>query len=160
MKDLIPLSKLDASDVKSDLRRDLPSGKANRLMRLLEREAIDEPCTLDRIEVLCEDYQLEWIWVEDQLTKLANRGIIVFPRPWSIQLVQEASAGSASVTKMDISKEIKVLLRKSGGEMHFDELVKNFTSKGISRESIEGSLDQLMNRGEIYQPRSGLISLI
>ncbi|NHI83004.1 MAG: hypothetical protein EAX81_01685 [Candidatus Thorarchaeota archaeon] len=160
MKELIPLTKLRASDVKSNLRQDLPSGKARRLMRLLENEATEKACTLDRIELLCAEYQLDWAWVEHQLTKLANRGVIVFPRPWSIRLVQIASASSKSDLKIDASKEIIVLLKKAGGEMLFDEIVKHFALADVGIDSVEESLDHLMSRGEIYEPKSGMISLI
>lgn len=160
VRDLIPPSKLSVDDVKGSPRRDLPSGKGKRLMRLLEREAADAACTLDEIESLCDEYQLEWQWVEEQLAKLANRGILVFPRPWSVQLVRESSRKSDTRKNVDISKEIVVLLKEFGGEILFDELVKHFASADIDMDSIIESLDRLMNRGEVYEPRSGLISLV
>ncbi len=157
---LIPQDRLKTQDVESSIETTLPSGKGNRLMRLLEKEAKDDACSLDRIESLCKEYYLDWAWVEEQLTKLSNQGLVVFPRPWTVRLVQESSRRMESKTSIDVSKEILTLLKESGGEIHFDRLVKHFGEMGVSPSSVESSLNSLMNRGVIYEPRPGLVSLI
>jgi hypothetical protein len=157
---LMPPNQLKSQDVESSTETTLPSGKSKRLMRLLEKEAKDEACALDRIESLCKEYHLDWIWVEDQLTKLSNRGLVVFPRPWTVKLVQEPVGEMEVTTSIDVSKDILELLRKSGGEIYFDALAKHFAEMGVSVASVESSLNSLMNRGAIYEPRPGLVSLI
>jgi hypothetical protein len=160
LQSLIPSDELRSKDVESTGESVLPSGKGKRLMRLLEKEAKSKPCSLDRIESLCKEYHLDWVWVEDQLTKLSNRGLVVFPRPWTVKLVQESAKESGTEITVDVSKDILELLKKSGGKLHFDELVEHFGGRGVSVSSVESSLNNLMNQGSIYEPRSGLVSLI
>ena len=67
-------------------------------------------------ESMCKSYQLDWSWVEDQLTKLANQGVIIFPRPWSVQLVQTTEKKEDEITSQrDVTDEILAFLRSQGG---------------------------------------------
>ena len=157
---LMPSEQLESHDVESSSETELPSGKGKRLMRLLEKEAKDDACTLDRIETLCMEYHLEWAWVEEQLIKLSNRGLVAFPRPWTVKLVQEPVGEMESKTSIDVSKEILEVLKNSGGKIPFDALAKHFGELGVNVSSVESSLNSLMNRGVVYEPRPGLVSLI
>ncbi|MFW9846619.1 MAG: hypothetical protein ACFFD6_07720, partial [Candidatus Thorarchaeota archaeon] len=84
---LLPSKQVRKKDIFAKEEGELPSRKSQRLMKLLEKEAKTNPCSLDRIADVCSDYQLDWSWTEDQINKLANRGELIFPRPWMIQLV-------------------------------------------------------------------------
>ena len=137
---LLPPEKLSLKDVIDKSEEGLPTGKSKRLLELLEREASKSACSLDRIAELCPEYQLDWLWVEDQINKLSNRGTLIFPRPWTVQLVG--------------------WIQERGGEAEVVHVVEHFEELGISKESVESSLDRLMNQGVIYVPKTGLIGLV
>ncbi len=162
VRELVPSEPIDAGDISDDSEgRELPTGKTKRLMKLLEREARRQSCSLNRIEELSSKYQLEWDWVEEQLTKLGNRGILIFPRPWSVKLVGTSGENSEDVTReVDVSKSILRLLREHGGRLPVRRIVKHYSKESISENSVFSSLDRLMNSGDIYQPEPGIVSLI
>lgn len=87
IKELVPNDTLVAEDLASVMSTVPSGGKMRRLMSLLENEASTKPCTLGRFEDLCNSLSLDWAWVESQLMKLSNEGSLIFPRPWTIQLV-------------------------------------------------------------------------
>lgn len=88
--ELVPNNKLTAENLTSVIGTVPSGGKMKRLMGLLEKEASAKPCTLGRFEELCNTLALDWTWVEDQLMKLSNEGSLIFPRPWTIQLITES----------------------------------------------------------------------
>jgi hypothetical protein len=156
---LLPKEPVRVEDISSgDKAR--PPGKRKRLMKLLRKEARESQCSLDRIEELCPEYELDWNWVEGQLGGLANNGTLIFPRPWSVQLVvTDDTAKSKETTSRDVTMEILALLQESEEPLRVRDLVKRFGEKGISEKSVETSLEKLMQKGEIFEPRSGHVSL-
>jgi hypothetical protein len=156
----LPPERLSVKDVIDKSEEELPSGKSRRLLELLEREASDSACSLDRIAELCPEYQLDWLWVEDQLNKLSNRGTLIFPRPWTIQLVSGPSKEKTKPPLVDVTKEIVDWIQEMGGEAEVVDVVDHFEKLGVSKESVESSLDRLMNQGVIYLPKVGLIGLV
>jgi hypothetical protein len=162
VQELVPTETISAEDLSDDSEEsELPAGKTKRLMTLLEREAREKSCSLDRIEELSPDYQLEWDWVEEQLTKLGNRGTLVFPRPWSVKLVGTSSDGSEEDSReVDVSKDILRLLKEQDGRLSVRKLIAHYGKKSVSENSVFTSLDRLMNSGDIYQPKPGLVSLV
>jgi DNA replicative helicase MCM subunit Mcm2 (Cdc46/Mcm family) len=107
------------------------------------------------------EYELEWKWVEGQLEKLSNNGTLLFPRPWSVLLVatEEKDVSSDSKSK-DVTVEILALLSESKRPLKVSELIRIFEEKGISETSVESSLEKLMRRGEIFEPKSGQVQLV
>ena len=158
--DFLPPEELSITDVIDKSDAEIPSGKSKRLLELLEKEASDSACSMDRIAELCPDYQLDWLWVEDQLNKLSNQGTLIFPRPWTVQLVGVLSKEKTSPRLVDVTKEIVEWIQGRGGEVEVVDIVKHFGELGISKESVESSLDRLMNQGVIYLPKVGLIGLV
>ena len=158
---LMPKDPVRASDISDGKSEPSPLGKRKRLMTLLEKEAKKSPCSLDRIEGLCLDYELDWKWVEGQLEKLSNNGTLIFPRPWSVLLVvsEEKDVDSDSASK-DVSVEILALLHGSERALRVTEIIKIFGEMGISETSVESTLEKLMQRGEIFEPRSGQVQLV
>jgi hypothetical protein len=135
------------------------SGKGARLMLLLQKET-SKPCSLGKLEELCSKYQLEWSWVEQQILKLANSGQVIFPRPWQVQLVGKLEQEPDTAQNIvDVSKEILLVL-KERGSMKIANLWKYFEAKGVSQESVESSLEGLMKKGEIFEPRQGTVKLV
>jgi hypothetical protein len=159
VRTLLPPERLSVKDVIDKSEEDLPSGKSKRLLKLLEREASESACSLDRIAELCPEYQLDWLWVEDQLNKLSNQGTLIFPRPWTVQLVG-VPTGKTKPSLVDVTKEILVWIQDKGREAKTIDVIKHFEKLGISQESVESSLDRLMNQGAIYVPKAGLIGLV
>ena len=157
---LLPLEKLGAKDVVDRTEDEQSSGKSQRLLHLLEKEASEGACSLDRIAELCPEYELDWQWVEDQLNKLSNRGILIFPRPWTVQMVDVTPEESDKQPLVDVTKAILERMQELGGEAKVDDMIEHFTLKGISQESVETSLDRLMNQGAIYVPKTGKIGLV
>jgi len=156
---LIPERRLHAEDISKGIDAPVPSGKRRRLMQLLEKEAIDNPCTLGRIEGLCGAYQLDWNWVETQLTNLANHGTLIFPRPWLIQLVKSKTEETkTSSSKMDVSDAILVLLEEKGNRLQVDQIIAHFQLEGVSEDSVVASLERLMREGGIFEPKPGVVS--
>jgi DNA replicative helicase MCM subunit Mcm2 (Cdc46/Mcm family) len=160
VKVLLPSEKLSVKDVVGKSDDDMPSGKTQRLLKLLEKEASESECSLDRIAEICPTYQLDWRWVEDQLNKLANRGILIFPRPWTVKLVDSPTEDKAKVPLVDVTKDILLRLQELGGEARVDDVIEHFEQMGILQESVEASLDRLMNQGAIYVPKTGTIGLV
>lgn len=159
VKALLPPEKLNAKDVIDKSGYDLPSGKTQRLLKLLEKEASEKDCSLDRIAEICPEYQLDWQWVEDQLNKLSNRGILIFPRPWTVKLV-DSPEKAVKTPVVDVTKEILLRIEELGGEARVDDIIEYLIQLGVSQESIEASLDRLMNQGVIYVPKTGTIGLV
>lgn len=158
---LLPSKQFRRRDVVARDESDLPSGKSQRLMKLLEKEARLSPCSLDRIADVCPDYQLDWSWTEEQINKLANSGEIVFPRPWTIQLVGMSGEDSESKKQIiDVSHDILQRLKEVGGRSKVVEMIEHFKRRGVTEESVEASLDKLMNQGAIYVPKAGQIGLV
>ncbi|MFX0053880.1 MAG: hypothetical protein ACFFAX_05710 [Promethearchaeota archaeon] len=160
VRGLLPPEKLSMKDVIDKSEEEIPSGKSKRLLELLKREASDSACSLDTIAELCPDYQLDWLWVEDQLNKLSNQGTLIFPRPWTVQLVGVPSKEKTKPSLVDVTKEIVDWIQRKGGETELDDVVEHFEELGIPKESVEASLDRLMNQGVIYLPKAGLIGLV
>ncbi|MCK4279803.1 MAG: hypothetical protein KAW94_04445 [Candidatus Thorarchaeota archaeon] len=158
---LVPERRLRAEDISKGMDAPVPSGKRKRLMLLLEREATDAPCTLGRIENLCEAYQLGWTWVESQLTNLANHGTLIFPNPWSIRLVKSSveKAKTSSVTT-NVSDAILVLLKNTGEYLRVDDIIAHFQQEGVSQASVTASLERLMRKGDIFEPKPGVVSRV
>ncbi|MFW9794844.1 MAG: hypothetical protein ACFFEE_11105 [Candidatus Thorarchaeota archaeon] len=159
--ELMPKETVRASDISDGEATPKQPGKRKRLMELLVKEAKKAPCSLDRIEELSPDYELDWEWVAGQLESLSNNGVLIFPRPWSVQLVvsDEKDIESDSVGR-DVSVEIYALLSESNQSIKVSELIRIFSERGISESSVESSLEKLMQRGEIFEPKSGHVQLV
>ena len=157
---LLPKERVNAEDISSKDETTRPPGKRKRLMKLLNKEAKSTPCSLDRIEELCPEYELEWKWVEGQLEGLSNDGTLIFPRPWSVQLVvADDPTMSKETTSRDVTVEILALLQGPEKMVKVLEIVTRFGKQGISERSVETSLEKLMQKGEIFEPKSGYVSL-
>jgi hypothetical protein len=158
----MPAERVSVDEISDSSGESLPSGKRRRLMMMLEREAKDTPCSLERIERFSKEYKLDWAWVEDQLNALGNTGELIFPRPWTIKLVKasKTSRKEENLISRDVSNEIIELLRENDGELNLEKILRHFKEKGISASSVESSLDRLLHNGEIYTPRPSTICLI
>jgi hypothetical protein len=158
---LMPKESVKASDISDGESAQSPPGKRKRLMTLLEKEAKISSCSLDRIEELCVDYELDWKWVEGQLESLSNNGTLIFPRPWSVLLViTEEKDSEKDSEKKDVSVEVLALLSESNRPIKVSDIVKKFGERGISENSVISSLEKLMQRGEVFEPRSGQVQLV
>ncbi len=157
---LLPKERVSVDDISSKEETPRPPGKRKRLLELLHKEAKETSCTLDRIEELCQKYELEWKWVEGQLESLSNSGTLIFPRPWSVQLVvTDDQTKSEDKTSKDVTIDILALLQGADKPLRVIDLIKRFGEQGISERSVETSLEKLMQRGEIFEPKSGHVSL-
>lgn len=158
---LMPNQTLTADEISSESEEAPPPGKRKRLLELLEREAKEKPCSLDRIAELCGQHRLDWPWVEEQLSKLAENGLLVFPRPWTVQLLPSTGGTTEKAKgKTDIRRDILAAVRKAGGSCKVEELVRIFASQGLQESSVEDSLDRLMHSGAIFEPKPGVVSLV
>ncbi len=135
-------------------------GKRGTLMRLLGDNASKEPCPLDRLEDLCSKAGLDWNWVERQIQGLSNSGQLVFPRPWTVRLVVEEKTTDNKETRRDVSLGILTLLSERGRKMKVRDIIRYFEERGVAESSVEESLEKLMRSGEIYEPKTGLVSLL
>jgi hypothetical protein len=161
VRSLIPPEEIKARDITDDIDHPIPKGKTRELMALLEKEARKRPCSLDKLETLSREKGLAWTWVEKQIENLANNGVLIFPRPWTVQLVlsNETDAKMRSISR-DVTGEISILLKKQGGKMRIEEIIHHFSKRGVSEESVESSLERLMRSGDIFQPSPGLVSIV
>lgn len=156
---LLPKEHVSVEEISSKEEESRPPGKRKRLMELLHKEAKETPCALDRIEELCPDYELEWKWVEGQLEGLSNDGTLIFPRPWSLQLVvSDEIIKSKDTASKDVTVEILTLLQGPEKTLKVTDIIKRFSEQGISEQSVETSLEKLMQKGEIFEPKSGYVS--
>ena len=162
INELMPPERVSVDEISDKSGESLPSGKRRRLMMMLEREAKDTPCSLERIERLSKEYRLDWDWVEDHLNALGNTGEIIFPRPWTVKLIKASKTRRTEekLISRDVSNEIIELLRENDGELNLEKILGHFKDKGISASSVESSLDRLLHSGEIYTPRPSTICLI
>ena len=155
----LPKEHVSVEDISNKEGESRPPGKRTRLMELLHKEAKKTPCSLDRIEELCPEYELEWKWVEGQLESLSNDGTLIFPRPWLVQLVvSDDLSKSKETTSKDVTVEILALLLGPENTLKVTDLIKRFGEQGISEQSVENSLEKLMQKGEIFEPKSGYVS--
>ena len=157
---LLPKERVSAEDISSKEETERPPGKRKRLMKLLQKEARHTTCSLDKIEALCPEYELDWKWVEGQLEGLSNSGTLIFPRPWSVQLVvPDDTAEVRESTSRDVTVEILALLESQGKMVKVIDIISRFREQGISDKSVETSLEKLMQKGEIFEPKSGYVSM-
>jgi hypothetical protein len=160
-RSLLPEELVDADRIATDDEHLPPLGKQARLMSILQEEARERSCTLDRLEELCAAQGLDWEWVERTVQSLSNNGILIFPRPWEIQLVQiNEDTSSEKMVRRDVASEIVSFIRAQKGEARVDEIMKYFMERGISEKSVESSLERLMRDGDIFQPKVGHVSLV
>jgi hypothetical protein len=130
-------------------------------MRLLETEAKESSCTLDRLAQLAPEYGLNWRWVEEQINKLSNQGVLIFPKPWTVKLVSAAVEETQEPTAtIDASMEIVAFLEELGRKASVTEIIEHFEGQGVSQNSVEMSLNRLMKRGLLYEPYPGQVSLV
>jgi len=161
VKTLMPSRPIKAQDLSDDSDSAPPQGKRRVLMAILEKEARKKPCSLDRLEEISEAKGLQWTWVEKQIEALARTGSLIFPRPWTIQMVAlDASDTEPESPIKDITEEIVLLLRRNGGKMKVEDVIRSFTIEGISESSVEASLERLMRAGDIFQPGPGLVKIV
>ncbi|MHA1215738.1 MAG: hypothetical protein ACTSPX_00225 [Candidatus Thorarchaeota archaeon] len=159
---LIPARRLSVEDVADEAgEMPLPSAKTQRLILMLVEKAKEQPCNLDELEAACKSYRLEWEWVENQLTKLFNAGDVFFPNPWTVRYIGEGTGQPASARRrVDVSAEILAHLRSRGDMVPVKDIMREYAEKGVSEESVEESLDKLMRKGEIFQPRPGHVRAV
>ncbi|MFX0046142.1 MAG: hypothetical protein ACFE8Z_09860 [Candidatus Hermodarchaeota archaeon] len=161
LRELLPSEVIDSQGLMETGESPSSAGKIGRLMRLLETEAKENSCTLDRLAELAPEYQLNWHWVEEQINKLSNQGVLIFPKPWTVRLVPTAvEETQLPTTTIDASKEILAFLEKLGGNANVAEIIRHFQSQGISQNSVEMSLNRLMKSGLIYEPNPGQVNLV
>ena len=161
IRTLMPVTRIGTDELVISSDGPSRSGKRKRLMQLLEKEAQDNACSLDRLESLCKEYQLDWTWVEQQLTGLSNSGELIFPKPWTVLLV--GSPEKTQVPKIpdrDVTNEILSFLRRGNVSLHIDKIIEYFIDVGITTKSVESSLEKLMRKGEIFEPKPGYLQLI
>ncbi len=160
VREIVPKRKLQFTDIEEE-ESDIPTGKRARLLGILEEHAKEKPLSLDELEALAEKAHLDWSWVEKQLTTMANGGVMIFPRPWTVKLVKMPDKKEdASVITRDVSKDILVMLRRQEDGLSIESIVLHFKDLGISSDSVMNSLEKLMSAGEIYEPKQGFISSI
>jgi hypothetical protein len=157
---LMPKETVTAAEISDGETGPRPPGKRKRLMSLLEKEATKAPISLDRIEELCSKYELDWKWVEGQLEGLSNSGTLIFPRPWSVQLVVSEDRNEGAEVVRDVSIDILTLLSESQDAIRVVDLIKRFEEKGVGETSVVSSLEKLMQKGEIFEPRSGHVRVV
>ena len=161
IKALMPSEPVTKDDITSKDDEPAPEGKRRRLMAILEREARGAACTLDKLEKVTTADGLAWTWVEKQVESLSNNGALIFPRPWTVQLViPEEEDLPSQLANKDVSSEIVELLRKNDGPLKVDYLVKHFKQAGISEASVDSSLERLLRNGDIYQPSASSVNLV
>lgn len=161
VKALMPSEHVDTDDITSKGEESAPQGNQRRLMAILEKEARGTSCTLDRLEQLTTAGGLSWVWVEKQIESLSNNGALLFPRPWTVQLViPDDSDIPTQISIKDISLEIIEFLRQSGKALKVDEIVSHFKKKGVSEVSVDSSLERLLRSGAIFQPTTSTVKLV
>jgi len=160
-RSLLPKTPVDIDRMTTDDEQPALPGKRARLIALLEEEAKEKPCTLDRLEELSEARGLSWTWVEKTIQDLSNSGTLIFPHPWEVQLVETTEDSSPkSIAERDVSEEIISFLKMRGERVRVDEIVHHFEKRGISEASVDSSLERLMRSGDIFQPTVGYVSLV
>jgi len=161
IKALLPSEPVTADDITSKGDQPAPEGKRKRLLAILDKEARGKSCSLDRLEELTSEDGLAWSWVEKQVESLSTNGVLIFPRPWTVQLVitEEAELPTQLANK-DVSSEIVELLKRKGGPIKVNELLQHFEQEGISESSVDSSLERLLRSGDIYQPTASSVSLV
>lgn len=161
VKAMMPSEHVSTDDITSKGAESAPEGNQRRLMTILEKEASETSCSLDRLEKLTTAGGLSWGWVEKQIESLSNNGALLFPRPWTVQLViSDDSEIPTSISIKDVSSEIIELLRQSGKEMKVHEIVSHFKKAGFSEVSVDNSLERLLRNGDIYQPTTSSVNLV
>jgi DNA replicative helicase MCM subunit Mcm2 (Cdc46/Mcm family) len=65
---------------------------------------------------------------------------------------------SKDITSKDVTVEILALLQGPEKTLKVTDIIKRVSGQGISEQSVETSLEKLMQKGEIFEPKSGYIS--
>lgn len=158
---LIPDEPVDIEKITSDEEMEPIPGKRILLMGILEEEAKDTSCTLSRLEEICNAKGLDWAWVERTIQNLSNAGVLIFPRPWEIQLVETTVDTSPKIkARHDVSEEIISFLKTREKSVRVIDIIHYFEQQGITEDSVNNSLEQLMRNGDIFQPVVGYVSLV
>jgi len=75
-------------------------------------------------------------------------------------LVVAEDKDSENVAVRDVTVDILALLSESNESIRMIDLIKRFEEKGISETSVVSSLEKLMQRGKIFEPRSGHVRMV
>jgi len=161
IRKLLPPTKISAQEIASKDTEDIPTGMRSRLLSLLDKHAKNEPLNLTKLEELCDSYQLSFFWVEKQLNTMANGGVLIFPRPWTVKLVRlPDKKDKSAIVSRDVSKDIVILLRNKENGLSIHDIIAHFEDGGISSASVESSLEKLMRSGTIFEPKSGYLRIV
>jgi DNA replicative helicase MCM subunit Mcm2 (Cdc46/Mcm family) len=73
-------------------------------------------------------------------------------------VAKDKESGSEAVR--DVTVDILAVLSESNKPIKVIELISKFEGKGISESSVVSSLEKLMQKGEIFEPKSGQVRLV
>lgn len=74
--------------------------------------------------------------------------------------LQEKSLSSSRPAKIDPKSTIFDILKTTGGKIEKEELRQKALEKGITQEKFETILRSLLETGELYSPKPGIIKIV
>ncbi len=145
----------------------ISGGKSRTLFSLLIKYA-KQPVSLDYFRKISEQNKLDWQWVTESLEKLSHDGVIIFPRPWEIQLVSEENLpgikgetkSKRKISSKSLEHMIIQILETHSMPVKIRIIVEELIKYGYDEEEIRKIIDKMISNGIIYEPRIEWISLI
>lgn len=146
----------------------ISGGKSRTFWSLLVKFA-KVPISLDKFREITERHKLDWLWVSESLEKLAQDGVIIFPRPWEILLVsddglpgikEENNKGSNRKSSKSLERLIVEFLEAHNMPIKKSEIIREIEKYGFESQEIQKSLDKMKAKGIIYEPKIEWISLV
>ncbi len=154
------------------------TGTQKELLGLLAKFAISNPISFDDFQQKCLQNDLSWEWVKEQLSNLAQQGIIYFPEMWTIQYLPAKSSSAGKIVgltdsirqapsrpipaypgKSQLRKQIQQILENASSPMALEEIHEK-TSPDVSISELEEVIREFLQQGFIYEPRPNVFVLI
>lgn len=150
-----------------------PSKKASRtediknfkqLIFLLRTHAKTMPISIDAFLDICVEDGLDASWVKERLERLANEGLLVYPRPWELQYFQDSeNSTNERNKKLKYSKlytRIVSILRKNKNGLTLEKIYKLLDDTSISIVELEKALKRLLDEGELFSPKNNFYKIV
>ncbi|MHA1606082.1 MAG: DUF1922 domain-containing protein [Candidatus Freyarchaeota archaeon] len=124
------------------------------LLKMLAERCSDTPISLDVLDSLCKEYDLDPGWVREKLPELGVKGIVFFPTPWTLKFIDRKRKPEVKSRKMgNIYKVVLDALSRSS--LSESEIVELLAEQGFSPQQVEEAIEALHNRGLIIEVKPG-----
>jgi len=129
------------------------SQKQKRILQILSKG----PITLTRLLSEAEKYGVDEDSAKELIEKLNRDGLIYFPKPWIVALVEKIGNEGKKQKVSGRQKKLVLSVLKKVRRATVTSLIE---ATGLDKEVLEDILQQLINDGVVIKPKSGTYEVL